>query len=301
MGTRLLLFFLMMLPTAPQAAGTPHVVVTLKPIHSLVAGVMQGVATPWLLLEGGQSPHRYNLKPSDARALHHADFIVWVGPEMEGFLIRPLGGIKTRRLTLLDVPGMHVLPARRLSHLHTHPAEAHAPVGRRDGHIWLDPRNAAVIVDAVATQLARMDPTHATRYRTNAARLASRIEALDHDIEIRTTPLRGRPFVIFHDAFHYFENRYGLHPTAILTIAPDRRPGARRVREIRRLIHRRKVRCVFAEPQFRSHIVDILAEGSAARIGVLDPLGADLRTGPEAWFKLLDNITTQMEKCLGDP
>ena len=297
----LLISLLLLLPASPWASSVPRVVVTLKPVHALVASVMAGVGTPDLLLKGGESPHRYALKPSAARALHRADLVVWVGPEMEGFLLRSLTGMKGQWLTLLDTRGIHVLPARRLGRLHDHQAHEHTHAGERDGHLWLDPHNAQVIGRAVAQRLATMDPAHADQYQVNADKLSARIEALDRQIEARIAPLRGRPFVLFHDAFQYFETRYGLHPSAILAVSPERSPGARRVREIRHLIREKGVRCVFAEPQFRARIVDVLVEGSPTRVGVLDPLGADIPAGPDAWFRLLEGIAHQLENCLGEP
>jgi zinc transport system substrate-binding protein len=136
------------------------------------------------------------------------------------------------------------------------------------------------------------------RYAANAVRLAARIDALDAELKGALAPVRDVPYVVFHDAYQYLERRYALRVVGSIAVSPERRPGARRVREIREKIRRLGARCVFGEPQFPSALLGTLIEGTDARVGTLDPLGADLPAGPDAYFTLMRNLGASLASCL---
>lgn len=309
----------------PAWAEAPKVVVSIKPIHSLVASVMHGVGEPVLLVRGGASPHSYTMKPSDAKALSAADLVVWVGPEMEGFLEKPLkaNAPKATRLTLMEQKGMTLLQTREggawEAHDHGHEAHGHDGHGHKDHdhkdhahsgqddddhdelntHIWLDPANARAIVTATADALATRDPANAEAYRTNADRTLQAIDALDTELKATLAPLKDKPFVVFHDAYQYFEARYDLSAVGSITVSPDRRPSAKRLSAIRAKIAGLNAACVFAEPQFEPTLVRTVVEGTKARTGVLDPEGADLPEGEALYPALLRNLAASLRGCLG--
>ena len=168
-----------------------------------------------------------------------------------------------------------------------------------DVHIWLDPHNAMGITRHIGAVLATIDPAHKAAYEQNANNQIRRLQQLDRELEIELAALREVPFVVFHDAYQYFERRYRLNSVGTLAVNPERQPGARRVREIRALIRSAGIRCVFSEPQFPPTLVDTLIEDTHARHGTLDPLGAELPEGPEAYFLLLRNLSTSLRACLG--
>lgn len=296
--------FLLLMAVPSWAA--PRVLATIKPVHSLVAGVMQGVGTPELLIQGALSAHSYELKPSDALKLRRAGVIFEVGPDMETYLIDPikaLGGHATV-VALEHAPGVRLLPARRgglwgegdeHGHWHGH-SHGHGP---NDPHIWLDPRNAIAMTRAIAATLVRHDPAHAAAYRRNEAHQIALLKGLDRELAARLAPIRHRPYMVFHDAYHYFENRYGLDSVGAVTVAPGRPVGTRRVLELREAIADGRVVCLFREPQFPPKLIDALDEGTKARIGVLDPLGADLRPGPGLYPRLMRNLAQSLTGCLG--
>jgi zinc transport system substrate-binding protein len=260
---------------------------------------MRGVGQPRLLVPGDLSPHHFSLRPSDARALRQADLIVWVGPELETFLAQLLPTTDAEVITLLDAEGMRVLgtapPGGR------HVDHAHATPGSRDGHLWLDPRNAIATVHELAQALSGIDPDHAERYRSNARQMAQRLTRLDVDLQRRLTSARGLPYVVFHDAYGYLEQRYGLRPVGIVSIDPERPTGARRVLEVREAIRESGAHCVFTEPQFPSRLVPVLIEDTDARSAVLDPLGTGIPPGPDAYFQLMDQLAGALLECLLEP
>jgi zinc transport system substrate-binding protein len=288
------------LPALGFAAGAPAVVVSILPLHSLAAAVMQGAGSPQLLVDGGSSPHAFSLRPSTARALADADLVVWVGPEMESFLVSPLARHRGQVLTLLDAPGMRVLAGPHQAHAEPHSLHHHAS-GERDPHLWLDPRNAIAIAAALVQAVIELDPARAALYRANGERLQARLQGLDKALARRLEPLRERPFLVFHDAYRYLETRYGLHSVGAAVIGPERRPGARRLQELRAEVQASGARCVFSEPQFASGLLEVLTEDSQARAAVLDPLGADLEPGPDAYFLLMGRLADQLAACLQDP
>lgn len=313
---QLLLGLLLFPPLA--ALAELRVVASIKPVHSLAAGVMQGIGEPRLLVQGGVSPHEYSLRPSDARAIDQADLVFWIGPDLESFMVKPLRNVKgkVRSVALLDVPGVAVLPLREGGawepHEHEHDkhgdhregrAHAHAHdhdrTSGRDPHAWLDPTNAAAMVRQIVAALGEVDPDHRADYERNGAALIERLNQLDRQLAAELAPIRDRPFIVFHDAYQYFERRYGLNGVGSLVLDPEQRPGAKRVTEIRARIGDLGVRCVFGEPQFQPALVETVIAGSGARPGVLDPEGgADLQAGPEAYFQLLGRLADSLRSCL---
>lgn len=300
------------------AAAAPRVVATISPIHSLTASVMEGVASPRLLIPGTASPHNYTLKPSDARALAQAQLIVWVGEEIEPFMEKPLAALakKARVLELSKVPGVVLLPAREggvwEGDVHDEKEKGHGPdekkeaAGKKkedhhekDMHVWLSPANTKAIARALARALGEIDPANASAYRASLERFLARLDALDAELREQLKPVMGKPYIVFHDAYQYFERHYGLSPAGSISVTSAQAPGAKRLYEIRKKIIDSKVACVFREPQFDSKLVTTAVSGTPAKVGVLDPDGgATIPPGPGAYFQLMRNLAGSLRACL---
>ncbi len=290
-------------PAGAQAA--PSVVASIKPVHGVVAALTDGVTRPRALVTGGASPHTYSLRPSDARALAGADLAVWVGPGLERFLAGPMESLAAdaRVVRLAGVDGLTRLPVRRAGVFAADGGRPEKAAGA--GHcdinmpLWLDPHNVLAWIGPLVDALKAVDPAHADAYEANAKAFRQRLEKLDAALAARLAPGTDVPYVLFHDAYAYFEHRYGLTPAGVVTVDPGRKPGARRLRAIRRAIRERDVRCVFREPQFAPALVETIVAGTPARVGVLDPLGADLEGGPGFYPALLRNLADGYTGCLG--
>lgn len=330
-------------------AEAPNVVVSIKPIHSLVAAIMQGVGEPGLIVEGAASPHTYSLKPSNAAALQSADVIFWVGHGLEAFLEKPLEslGSKATVVELDDAPGLEKLPfreggpfeahthegeeghdhAHEEGHDHGKEAHAHSEEGHDHGketeghdhahgekagheghehgefdmHLWLSPLNARAIAAEAAKVLAEKDPANAETYNKNLASLNEKIDALDRDVAATIAPVKDKPFIVFHDAYQYFEHHYGVQTAGSITVSPETLPGAERLTQIRDKVKTLGATCVFAEPQFEPKLVNVVIEGTPAKSGVLDPEAATLEPGPNLYFTLMKSIATSLSDCLGQP
>jgi len=296
---------LLLRPLAGATEEAPWAVASIKPIHSLLSGVMAGVGAPALLVKGYASPHSYALKPSDAVLLEHARIVFWVGPALERFLVRPLQtlGSDAHLVELLATDGLTRFAVREgglwEEHEHEEPADATAFGPTVDGHIWLDPLNAKAIVRRMALELTAVDPERAPRYAENAEALGRRLDALDAELAAMLAPVAARPFIVFHDAYQYFEARYGLTGAGSITLDPDQPPGAERLAAIQARLAGAGALCIFHEPQFPTALIETVTRGTGARVGELDPEGAALADGPELYFSLLRNIAAALAGCLG--
>ena len=320
-------WLLISLVSSGAGAEPARVVASIKPVHSLVSAVMRGIGEPILLIDGASTPHGFSLRPSQARHLSSADVVFWIGPAMESGLVRPLRSLGRNALlvSLLEAKGVSRLSFRAGQSLRDngHDREGSTPNDESrgpehqdghadrddesshgehdhlalDGHAWLDPRNAIAMTEAIAHHLAESYPSKAEQIMANAEAQAVRLMALDSELELRFSRGPKPPYLVFHDAYQYFEVRYGLHSLGAIAIDPGRRPGAQRLREVRNKIKSSGATCVFAEPQFESKLVDTVIEGSDARKYLLDPLGTDIAKGPTLYFTLIRNLADVMSEC----
>ncbi len=291
--------------SATMAADAPDVVVSIKPIHSLVAAIMDGVGTPELIVDGAASPHTYALKPSNAKALEAAKVVFWVGPGMETFLEKPLSALGANALVVeLDkAPGITKLKFREGGAFEAdddgdEPTDHDHDHGEFDTHLWLDPHNAKTMTAEITTTLVAADPANALTYEANQKALDDRLDALDAEIASTLAPVKSKPFIVFHDAYQYFERRYGVRVAGSITVSPESIPGAQRISEIHGKVAELGATCVFAEPQFEPKLVNVVLEGTSAKSGVLDPEAATLPQGPDLYFDLMRGIANSLKTCL---
>lgn len=286
---------------APAALAAPDVVVSIAPVHSLVAAVMEGVGEPRLLVPPGASPHAFSLRPSDAQALANADMVFRVGPDLETFLDKPLTALVSG--TVVSLAGAPGISGQRTTDQHDGPDDRdhHGDHGDHAGdpHIWLSVANARRIAEIAAEALSRHDGENAAAYGRNLAALNDRLDGLERELGDLLGPVQKSPYIVLHDAYRHFEAAFDLAPATAISLSPERRPGARRLREIRDLLAAQDIKCVFAEPQFPNAIAATVVSGTNATLAELDPIGADLAIGPELYFNLMKNLGRSLTECLG--
>jgi len=307
------------------ATADVKVVASIKPVHSLVASVMQGVSEPSLLVEGAGSPHTYSLKPSQAKELQAADIVFWMSHDLEAFLENSIESIakNAKAVSLMDSHGLIKLNFREGgafdAHDHGHDDhgddkhddhghdkhddhgdDKHDDHGHDevDPHVWLDPQNAKSLVHEIEEHLAEIDPSNAAKYEANAKAVMKKLDGLTKEIEADLKPIRERGYVVFHDAYQYFEKRFGVSAVGSITVSPEVLPGAERVSELRDKVKSLNASCVFSEPQFEPKLVKTITENTDAGTGVLDPLGANIKDGPELYFTLIRNMAKSLKDCL---
>ncbi|NMD07590.1 MAG: zinc ABC transporter solute-binding protein [Phyllobacteriaceae bacterium] len=323
----------MLASSALSAEAAPKVIASIVPVHALVAGVMDGVGSPDLLLSGQTSEHQASYSPQQIQALGEADLVFIIGHGLELKLDELSGSEAVKGRTffeLADVDGLSKLPIRQggafEEHVH-HEGDDHDEEGKKeaghgehdheeagqaedghdehehgkaafDPHLWLDPVNAQVMVAAIAGQLSKADPANAERYAANAAALGKGLGGLSEELAKELEPLKNKPFVVYHDAYQYFEARFGLSAAGSISDLSGNEPSAQRLKEVRDKLKAVNAVCVFREPQFSDKAAKTVIEGTSARDGVLDPLGSGLSPGKDAYGVLLRGLAKNLKSCL---
>ena len=328
----IILTLLSFLTTFTSANAEIKVVASIKPIHSLVSYLMDGIGKPDLIVDGYASPHGFAMKPSHAKMLQNADLIFWVGEDLENFLEKPLSSIakKAEKIELIEIKGLQVLKFRERNifdeHDHEHGHDDHGKKednhdhnhddhgkkeddhddhghddhdghahGEFDPHIWLDPINAKAMLNEMAEHLIENDPKNEAKYKSNLAKALQEIDKLT--IDVMTDLSSSVASIVFHDAYQYFEKRFNINILGAFTVNTDVMPGAEQLAEIREIIEHDKVACVFSEPQFNPDIIKAVAKDMNIKTGVVDPLGATLDPGKDLYFNLIRNMSASFKGC----
>ena len=306
-----LFFAILLIMTSPLRAEI-KVVTTIKPLHSLIANVMEGVGEPSLIIEGSTSPHSFTLKPSHAKLLEEADIIFWVGEGIETFMERPLESIvkNAEVVEFMEIESINKLKFREESIFEDHDDhdghdehddehEGHDDHGHAhgefDAHIWLDPMNAKEMVLEIAHELSHLDPANEDKYNVNAKATNLALDEMIDDISQNIN--KDAKFVVFHDAYQYFEERFGVRAAGALTLNTDVLPGAKQIDEIQDVIKERGINCIFSEPQFNPKIISTIAQDTGIQTGVFDPLGANIESDKELYFKLINDLSKNLKNC----
>ncbi|MBL6604829.1 MAG: zinc ABC transporter substrate-binding protein [Alphaproteobacteria bacterium] len=340
------------------------VVASIKPIHSLVSAVAQGIGEPILLVKGAGSPHTYSLKPSQAKELQQADIVFWMGRDLEAFLENSIDNIATNSIVvpLMESNELAKLNFREGGAFEDHGHDDHGHDKHDDNkdhdehddhghdkhddhkdhdehddhghdkhddhkdhdehdehghdkhddhkdhdehddhgadpHVWLDPINAIVLVEEIKKALISADPKNKPTYEANAKSTIYNLNELIEEIDAELKPVKGRGYIVFHDAYQYFENRFGVSAVGSIIVSPEVLPGAERIRELQNKVKELDATCVFSEPQFKPKLVTTVTENTNAGTGVLDPLGASINDGPQLYFTLIRNMASSLKKCL---
>ena len=366
----LILSSISLLTFISYAKAETKVVASIKPIHSLISYVMDGVGTPGLLVDGSSSPHTFQLKPSHATMLQEADIVFWIGEDLESFLETPLESIAkdAKQVTLMESENIEMLKFREKNvfddhddhddhgdehddhdehedehddhdehgdehdehdeheehgdehdeheehgdehdeheehgdehdeHGDEHDEHAHHDGhnhGEFDIHFWLDPEIAKTIVQIAAKEMSEIDPANASKYEANAAKALNELNQLINDTRGKIN--KDATYVVFHDAYQYFEQRFGIEVIGALTVNPEVLPGAKQLAEIREVIEHEGVNCLFSEPQFNPSIAETIASDTGVKAAVLDPLGAELEPGKDLYFDLISDMASSFESC----
>ena len=293
-----------------------NVVTTIKPLHSLISNVMKGVGEPSLIIEGTSNPHNFVLKPSHAKLLEDADIIFWIGEDLEAFMEKPLSSLakNAEKISFIELGTIEKLKFREDNIFDHDDHEDHEDHDDHDGHkedehddhdehnhgefdahLWLDPVNAKKMVIEISHELSELDPANKNTYMANADKT---IEDLDRLIkEVNRSLSKDISYVVFHDAYQYFEKRFGVTSAGALTLNPDVLPGAKQIIDIQNLIKEKNIKCIFSEPQYNPKIIETLANDTNILTGTMDPLGANLDSGATMYIKLIMNIANSIKNC----
>ena len=321
-----------------NARAEVNVVTTIKPLHSLISSVMEGVGKPSLIIEGTNNPHTFVFKPSHAEMIENADIVFWIGEDLEAFMEKPLESLakNAKTISFMDLASIEKLKFREQNIFDDHDDHGHDDhddhghkdddhddhddhdghddehdghddhddhAGHHDGHnhgefdahIWLDPANAKEMVLEISHELSELDPSNKSKYEDNASKT---IVALDKLIEeVDKSLSKDISYIVFHDAYQYFEKRFGVIPAGALTLNPDVVPGAKQIADIQDIINDKGIKCIFSEPQYNPKIIETIGNDMNISTGVMDPLGAYIDAGPSMYSDLINQIANSIKDC----
>lgn len=287
-----------------SAQADVKVLTSIKPLQLIAAAVQDGVAVPEVLLPPGASPHHYALRPSDVRKVQSVDLLYWIGPDMEGFLPRVLNGRTLPSVAIQDLPGLKLRHFAQDSASHEdddHDGDEHDHdhrPGTVDAHLWLSPLNARVIAAKMAADLSAADPANAARYQSNLKGFNQRLDALDTRLKARLAGVAGKPYFVFHEAFDYFEDNYGLKHAGVFAVAAEVQPGAQHVAAMRTRLQAVGKTCVFSEPPLRPRLAETLVAGLPVKLAELDALGGYTPATAQGYEQLLEKLGNDLAGCL---
>ncbi|MBD8452807.1 zinc ABC transporter substrate-binding protein ZnuA [Serratia rubidaea] len=285
-------------------SATAAVVTSIRPLGFIASAIADGVTETEVLLPNGASPHDFALRPSDLRRLRSADLVVWVGPDLEAFLSKPLQPIDAQKqLSVAALPAVKPLLQKGEEDDHQH--EGHGDEhdhghhhGEYNMHLWLSPEMAKVTAIAIHDRLLELMPQNKDKLDANLRQFENLLTQTDKNVGKMLTPVQGKGYFVFHDAYGYFEKHYGLSPLGHFTVNPEIQPGAQRLHQIRTQLVEQKAVCVFAEPQFRPAVINAVAKGTKVRSGTLDPLGSGIALGKDSYGNFLTVLSNQYVSCL---
>ncbi|ANI29092.1 zinc ABC transporter substrate-binding protein [Yersinia entomophaga] len=306
-----------LLASAVLMAGVVHsasaaVVTSIRPLGFIAASIADGVLPTEVLLPDGASPHDYALRLSDVQRLRQAELVIWVGPEMEAFLIKPLTQVPaSKQIAVSQLTQVAALlmkgdehdehEGEHDTHHDDHAANNDEPGhhhGKYNMHVWLSPEIAKLTAIAIHDRLLELMPQNRDKLDANLRRFEDQLAQSDKKIANMLKPVQGKGYFVFHDAYGYFEKHFGLAPLGHFTVNPEIQPGAQRLLQIRTQLVEQKAVCVFAEPQFRPAVINAVAKGTQVRSGTLDPLGSGIALGKDSYTEFLSQLSDQYESCL---
>lgn len=289
-----------------------EVVTSIKPLAFIASAIADGVTPVSVVLPDGASEHEYALRPSDIKRIKNAGLVIWIGPEMEAYMTSAVATIpadKTVQLAALPAVTPLLLKGDDDDHDHelhqddhvssaTENSDVHHSHGEYNMHIWMSPKIAEASAIAIHDKLLELIPNRKDQLDANLEFFKARLVETDKQIRARLAPVSQKGYFVFHDAYGYFENYFGLSPLGHFTVNPEIQPGAQRLHQIRTQLVEQKAVCVFAEPQFRPAVIDAVARGTTVRKGTLDPLGMNIGVTRESYVQFLSQLSVQYTSCL---
>ncbi len=303
------------------SAEVPKVSADIAPVHSLVSKVMNGLGKPYLIIPAEASPHEYQLKPSEAKALQESKLVFWIGEDLTPWLEKGLSNLAKDATitTLLKAEGIELLDFREGALFEAHDHSNHDDHdhgkhkkkddhddhagheghdhGEHDPHAWLSPSIAKAWLNLIAAKLSEVDPNNASTYFSNASSAIKDLDTLSDEINKILDPIRKEKFVVFHDAYQYFENHFNISASGAISLGDASDPSPARLKEIKERVEKEDIHCVLAEPQYNEGLVKAVIEGTHANNAIIDPLGVSLEIGPNLYDKLIRNLAINLSNC----
>ena len=286
------------------------VTVSIPPLAGMIAPLLGEDDQINVLLKTGMSPHSFQLRPSHLRTIQNSELVVSVGSSVDYWVNNPVESMSKRHLRMMDVAGVQVLPLRSAGlwseqdhdgHRHgDEPHEIRDTHQTVDGHIWLSVENAKALVRAVSLQLQALRPEQSAAIKQRTVQWLAQISQTDAEVNTLLMPVKQQPYLVLHDAFQYFEQRYQLNGVGAIRLSPDLPTSLKRIHQLRERIKAGKVVCVFKEPQFSTKRLRSVTSGLDVKVGQLDPMGQFMTQKSPAPYVLYDQFLKQMGQAFVD-
>jgi len=281
---------------AVQTAAASTLVTSVKPLQMIAQAVAGDETQIERIVPDGANPHDYVLRPSDADKALHSSLLIWLGPAAEPYLARIGARPGGARLDVSQIPGLKLLPVRRLVEWDQE-HEDHGHHHGTDQHIWLNTDNAALIADAMAVQFSRLDAAGAQRYQQNADTFKQRLKQRETKWREQATSVRNQYFIAYHDAYQYIEQQFGLSVATVLTLEPEIKPGARHLLQVKKAVEAQAVRCFVTEPGYDPNLLKKVMPADA-RQTQLDVHGSGVKLSSHSYLDFIDGIMAALTGCL---
>ena len=276
----------------PMKSQAIEVLNSIKPFEMISHELILEGQTTSSLLNANASPHDYAMRPSDVKRLNSSDVVVWFGPDLESFLDKSLEG-KSNVVKVVDIEGMSLREFGDDDHGH----EGHHH-GSYDPHVWLGPKQALKVAQAISAKLITLDPENRTEYQQKLAKFEANLSQTESEIKQDLVPIQTEGYYVFHDAYGYFESYFSLNNLGHFTVSPERKPGAKTLISIKTTLKEKQIKCVFAEPQYTPAVIESVTRGTGTNIGRLDPLGTDIVVEDGSYFTFLHALSDSFTDCL---
>ena len=289
---------------AAPAQSQVEVITSIKPLQLIVQEIVGQRSSVGVVVGSAGSPHDYSLRISDIEKIKLADLVVWVGPHLENFLVKPVQKYARHSLIVGNLPGVRISAEEHQHGERDSHDEAELNIDedllRLDPHIWLDPIYAKKIIEITSLKLIELDPSAAQLYRANAEKFTTRLDDLDRNIRSKLSNSRDKGFYVFHDGYGYFVERYQLRQLGSFKFSPETSLSVRQLTVVKEAIDEKKVSCIFQEPQYNGQFIEELHKNSGVRIAALDPLAMDILVEPGGYINFLQKFSTTIYQCLND-
>lgn len=301
--------------TLPMMANA-DVLASVKPLGFIASSIANGVTDTQVLVPAGASPHDYSLKLSDIQKVKSADLVLWVGEDIDAFLDKPISQIDRKKvITIADITEVEPLLTKAHhehfhedgdhDHKHEHKHEhkgghehEHHEGLTTNWHVWYSPAISQIVAQKVADKLTAQFPDKKDLIAKNLADFNRTLTEQGDKIKAQLAPFKDKGFFVFHDAYGYFNDAYGLKQTGYFTINPLVAPGAKTLAHIKEEIAEHRVNCLFAEPQFTPKVIESLAKGTSVNVGRLDPIGDGVKLGENSYANFLQATADSYAQCL---
>ena len=290
-----------------------NVVTSIKPLAFIASSIADGVTETEIVVPPGASPHDYSLKPGDVQKVKSAELLLWIGEDIDGFLEKTVDSVESKKvITIAEFAEIKPFLGKA-EHHHHHDDHDHGHKHDHDHkhahehehnelsinwHLWYSPEISKVVAQKLADRLSEQYPDKKELIAQNLANFDRTLTVQSDKIKNQLAKFNNKGFYVFHDAYGYFNDAYGLKQTGYFTINPLVAPGAKTLATIKEEIAEHKVSCLFAEPQFTPKVIETLSKGTGVHVGRLDPMGDKVALGKNAYADFLQFTADSYAECL---